>query len=118
MFHFNFKLEFGKKGHFEIKLGSMYYGFELQRAKISQKQGKQLENELVKKEMELVNDDVHKASFQMTEDTNTLYMGFCRVRWRQWIDSPLDNLIQYSRKEKLDQKASYYKRSNEPRDKK
>ena len=102
MFTFNFILEYSKKG-FGIKLGSIWYGFRLQRAKISEKQSKELLDELVK-----IENDMAKPRFQMSNDSNTIYTGFMRIWWRQKSTIQTDVVEPYTRESKLEQKAQHY----------
>jgi len=103
MLQFNFSLEYTKTGLFGLKIGNIYYGFGIKKAKISEKQSEKLLKDLVE-----VENDMAQSRFQMTNDRNTIYLGFLRIWYTQRMPVKLDVVDPYTREAKLEQKAEHY----------
>ena len=107
MFHFNFLLEY-RTQRFGFRIGHNWYGFAFLGAKLSEKQG-----ELLEKEHYKVDEKMNKhLMMHILDVTNTLFLGFVRVWWKQKRDKPSDQVESYMREELLNQKAEYYKDPN------
>ena len=107
MFHFNFLLTYHKNGT-GFHMDNHWHGLAFIGAKVSKRQGKMLEKQHYK-----VDEKMNKIlMMHLSDTTNTLFLGFGRIWWKQKKDKPSDQVESYMREELLQQKAQYYKDEN------